>query len=176
MQPPPPPPVSPSPPYGQPPPPYGQPPYGFAQPYGCVQPPARRRRRWWLWGCGGCAVLVLILFAIGAAVGITRFTGSPLRLFPVESGARQVSDNFQVVNGQSSEVLVIDDPHSLTDVETFYQGALNTGGWTVDSADPSQASSGDVWHFGRSGASTQAGSITFITIRGITEVMVDYVS
>lgn len=171
QQPPPPPPPGPSVPYAsQLPSGYGQ--YGFAQPQGYPPP---RRRRWWLWGCGGCALLVLILLGIGVAVGIGIFTSSPLRHFPVEAGASTVRDNFQIVNGQSGETLVIDDPHSLTDVEAFYQSALHSNGWTADTVDPSQAANGDSWRFSKSGASTQAGSIAFVNLKGVTQVTVTYV-
>jgi hypothetical protein len=120
-------------------------------------------------------VLLLILLGIGAAVGIGIFTGSPLRHFPVEAGASTVRDNFQIVNGQSGETLVIDDPHSLTDVEAFYQSALHSNGWTADRVDPSQAANGDTWHFSKNGAAAQAGSIAFIDLKGVTQVTVSYV-
>ena len=84
-----------------------------------------------------------------------------------------VNDSFSVSNGQSSETIVIDDPNSLTDVETYYQSALNTKGWTVQAADPSQAVSGDGWQFGLTGSSAQF-AITFVTMGAITEITVQY--
>jgi hypothetical protein len=68
---------------------------------------------------------------------------------------------------------VIDDPNSLTAVETYYQSALNTNGWTVAAADPSQAVSGDSWQFSRIGSSAQFG-IAFVTMGAITEITVEY--
>jgi hypothetical protein len=174
VQQPPPPPAPPSPPYGQPPPPSGQPPtYWLAQPQGYMQPPLHRRRKWWLWGCGGCAAFALILGVIAAVVLINAYNGRPLRGFPAEAGA-SVSDNFQVTTAGSTETLVIDDPHALSDVEAFYQTALPSGGWTVDGADPSNATSGDQWHVTKSGSSKQAGTITFVTTGNATQVTVDY--
>jgi hypothetical protein len=167
--PPPPPPAGPIPPYG-----YAQP-FGYAQPYGYAPPPRANRRRWWIFGCGGCAALALVAIALIAVVGIHTFTSSPLRHFPTEAGAATVRDNFNDTNGQSSETIVIDDPHALTDVETYYQSALHTGGWTVDTADPSQAASGDQWHFSKSGSSAQAGLISFATVGATTQITVEYV-
>jgi hypothetical protein len=168
---PPPPPLPPAPPPA-PVPGYGQtPPYAYSQ-----QPPAKRsRRRWWIFGCGGCGAIALIVVLVIVVVGIDSFTNSPLRHFPTEAGASTVSDNFSISNGQTSETLVIDDPNSLTDVETYYQSALNTNGWTVHATDPSQAVSGDGWPFSRTGSSAQFG-ITFVALRAITEITVQYVS
>ncbi len=117
-----------------------------------------------------------MVIALIVVVGIHTFTNSPLRHFPTEAGAATVRDNFKVTNGQSSETIVIDDPHALIDVETYYQSALHTGGWTVDSADPSQAASGDHWHFSRSGSSAQAGLISFATVGANTQITVEYIS
>jgi hypothetical protein len=123
-------------------------------------PPARRsRRRWWTYGCGGCGAIVLIPVVVAVVVLINGFSNSPLRHFPTEAGALTVSDNLSISTGQSSETLVIDDPHSLTDVETYYQSALNTSGWRVQAADPSQAVSGDGWQFSRTGSSAQFGIV-----------------
>ena len=137
--------------------------------------PARRsRRRWWLFGCGGCGAIALIVVLVVVVVLIKGFSNSPLRQFPTEAGASTVSDNFLVgTGGQSSETLVIDDPHSLTDVETFYESALGTNGWTVQATDPSQAVSGDSWQFSRTGSSAQFG-VTFVTMGAITEITVQY--
>jgi hypothetical protein len=138
-------------------------------------PPARRsRRRWWLFGCGGCGAVALIVALLVAVVLIKGFSNSPLRQFPTEAGASTVSDNFLVgTGGQSSETLVIDDPHSLTDVETFYESALSTNGWTVQATDPSQSASGDSWQFSRTGSSAQFG-VTFVTMGAMTEITVQY--
>jgi hypothetical protein len=175
QQPPPPPPPPPAPlpsPFPQ----YGQlQPYGYMQPYGFAPPPVRRGRRWWIYGCGGCGALALVALAVIIVVGINTFTNSPLRHFPTEAGAATVHDNFNLTNGQSTETLVIDDPHPLADVETFYQTALHTGGWTVDTADPSAATSGDMWHVSRTGSTTQAGLVTFVTVGATTEITVQFV-
>jgi hypothetical protein len=77
--------------------------------------------------------------------------------------------------GQSSETLVIDDPHSLAHVETYYQSALNANGWTVQASDPSQAVSGDSWQFSRTGSSAQFG-VAFVTMGAITEITVEYMT
>jgi hypothetical protein len=176
MQQPPPPPPPPRAPLPSPLPAYGQPqPYGYMRPYGYAPPPKGRGRRWWIYGCGGCGALALVVFALIVVVGINTFTNSPLRHFPTEAGAATTHDNFNVTNGQSAETLVIDDPHTLTDVETFYQTALQTGGWAVQAADPSLATSGDMWHFSRTGSNTQAGLVTFVTIGATIEITVQYV-
>jgi hypothetical protein len=135
--------------------------------------PARRsRRRWWLFGCGGCGAIALIVVLVVVVVLINGFRNSPLRQFPTEAGASTVSDNFLVgTGGQNDETLVIDDPHSLTDVETFYQGALDTNGWTVQATDPSQAVSGDSWQFSRAGSSAQF-DVTFVSMGATTEITV----
>jgi hypothetical protein len=140
-------------------------------------PPARpSRRRWWLFGCGGVGAVALILVVVVVVVLINGFTHSPLRQFPIEAGASAVSDNFLVgTGGQSNETLVIDDPNSLTTVETYYQNALNTNGWTVQATNPSQAVSGDGWQFSRTGSSAQF-ALTFVTMGAITEVTVQYVA
>jgi hypothetical protein len=138
-------------------------------------PPARRsRRRWWIFGCGGCGAVALIVVLVVVVVLVKGFTNSPLRQFPTEAGASTVSDNLLVgTGGQSSETLVIDDPHSLTDVETFYESALGTNGWAVQATDPSQAASGDSWQFSRTGSPAQFG-VTFVTMGAITEITVQY--
>jgi len=137
-------------------------------------PASRSRRRWWILGCGGCGAIVLIAVLVVVIVLVKGFSSSPLRQFPTEAGASTVSDNFLVgTGGQSSETLVIDDPHSLTDVETFYAGELGTNGWTVQATDPSQAASGDTWQFSRTGSSAQFG-VTFVTMGTITEITVHY--
>jgi hypothetical protein len=138
-----------------------------------MQLPVRPRRKWWLWGCGGCAAFALILGVIAAVVLINAYNGRPLRGFPAEAGA-SVSDNFRVTTAGSTETLVIDDPHALSDVEAFYQTALPGGGWTVDRADPSSAASGDKWQISKSGSSKQAGTITFVTTGSATQVTVNY--
>ena len=140
-------------------------------------PPARRsRRRWWAFGCGGCGAVAVIIVLVVVVVLINGFTHSPLRQFPTEAGASTVSDNFFVgTGGQSSETLVIDDPNSLTAVETYYQSALATNGWTVQATNPSQAVSDDAWRFGRTGSSAQF-AITFVTMGAITEITVQYLT
>jgi hypothetical protein len=140
-------------------------------------PPARRsRRRWWIFGGGGCGAIALILVLVVVVVFINDFNNSPLRHFPTEAGASTVSDNFLVsTGGQNSETLVIDDPNSLTAVETYYQSALDTNGWTVQATDPSLAVSGDGWQFSRTGSSAQFG-ITFVTMGAITEITVQYLT
>ncbi len=143
-------------------------------PFSATPAAGRSHRRWWIFGCGGCGAIVLILVVVIGLVFIIGFNNSPLRHFPTEAGASTVSDNFLVsTGGQSSETLVIDDPHSLTDVETFYQSALGTNGWTVQATDPSQAVSGDSWQFSRTGSSAQFG-ITLVTMGAITEITVQY--
>jgi hypothetical protein len=138
-----------------------------------MQPPVRRHRKRLLWGCGGCAAIALIFGAIAAVVLINAYNGRPLRGFPAEAGAT-VSDNFQVTTAGSTETLVIDDPHALSDVEAFYQTALPSGGWIVNGADASNATSGDKWNITKSGSSKQAGTITFVTMGNATQVTVDY--
>jgi hypothetical protein len=170
---PPPPPLPPAPPPG-----YGQttPPYGYSQQYGYTPPARRSRRRWWIIGCGGCGAIALIVVVVIVVIGVNVFTNSPLRHFPTEAAASTVSDSFSITTGQSSERLVIDDPNSLTDVETYYQSALQTNGWTVQTADPSQAVSGDSWQFSRTGSSALSGVLTFVTLGTITEITVQAVS
>ena len=140
-------------------------------------PPARRsRRRWWLFGCGGCGAIALNIVLVVVAIFATSFSSSPLRHFPAEAGAASVSDNFEVSGGgQSAETLVIDDPRSLIDVETFYQSALATNGWTVQASDPAQAVSGDTWQFSRKGSSAQF-EVTFVAAGATTEITVQYVT
>jgi hypothetical protein len=155
--------------------PYAYPqPYGYVQPYGYAPPPRSNRRRWWIFGCGGCAIVALLAVAAVVFVGVRTFTNSPLRQFPTEARASVTSDHFQSTNGQSSETLVVTDPRPIADVEAFYQTSLGTGGWTVDPADPAQAHSGDQWRFGRSGAQSQAGVVTFVTVGATTVVTVEY--
>lgn len=138
-------------------------------------PPVRRsRRRWWAFGCGGCGAIVLIVFLAAAVILINGVSNSPLRHFPAEAGASSVGDNFVVsAGGQNSETLVIDDPHALSDVEAFYQSALNTNGWMAQATDPSQAVSGDSWQFSRSASSAQF-EVTFVTMGAITQITVQY--
>jgi hypothetical protein len=137
-------------------------------------PPARRsRRRWWLFGCGGCGAIALIIVVVVAVFFATSFSSSPLRHFPTEAGASSVSDNFEVSGEGSAETLVIDDPRSLTDVETFYESALSTNGWTVQASDPAQAQSGDSWPFSRAGLSAQF-AVTFVAAGASTEITVQY--
>ncbi len=171
MQPPPPPapPPAPFPAYGQ------TPPYVYSQ-YGVTPPAKRSRRRWWIFGCGGCGALALIAVVVIVVVGVHIFTNSPLRHFPTEAGASTVSDTIGLGNGQSSETLVIDDPNSLTAVETYYQSALDANGWTVQASDPSQAASGDRWQFIRTGSTGQSGVIAFVAMGAITEITVQYAS
>ena len=119
---------------------------------------------------------MVIAVVVIVAVGIHIFTSSPLRHFPTEAGTATVSDTFGFANGQSSETLVLDDPNSLSAVETYYQSALNTNGWTVQVADPSQAVSGDRWQFSRAGSSVQLGVISFVTMGAITQVTAQYVT
>jgi hypothetical protein len=145
-------------------------------PFPATLPVGRSRRRWWIFGCGGCGAIALIVVLVVVVVLINGFTHSPLRQFPTEAGASTVSDNFLVsAGGQSSETLVIDDPSSLTAVETYYQGALSTNGWTVQATNPSQAVSGDAWQFSRTGSSAQFG-MTFVTMGAITEITVQCVT
>lgn len=106
--------------------------------------------------------ILLVLGAIGIAFGIHVFTGSPLRQFPTETGAVTVRDAFSINNGHNVETLVIQDPHPLGAVEAYYQSALHSGSWSVDSADPTQARSGDIWHVTNSGAPSQTGAVQFI--------------
>jgi hypothetical protein len=140
-------------------------------------PPARRsRRRWWIFGGGGCGAIALIAVLVVVVVFVNGFINSPLRHFPTEAGASTVSDNFLVsTGGQNSETLVIDDPNSLTAVETYYQRALGTNGWAVQATNPPQAVSGDAWQFSRTGSSAQFG-MTFVTTGAITEITVQCVT
>jgi hypothetical protein len=139
-------------------------------------PPARRsRRRLWIFGGGGCGAIALILVLVVAVGWINGFTNSPLRHFPAEAGASTVSDILFVSTGGNGETLVIDDPNSLTAVETYYQSALDTNGWTVQATDPALAVSGDGWQFSRTGSSAQFG-ITFVTKGAITEITVQYLA
>ena len=152
----------------------GQIPPGFSPQYGGVAPARRSRRRWWLFGCGGCGAIALIVVVVVVVVVLNGFNSSPLRHFPTEAGASTVGDNFSLSSGQNTETLVIDDPHSLTDVETYYATALNTNGWMAQTTDPSQAVSGDAWLLGRAGSSAPSGGVTFVTKGVITEITVQY--
>ena len=148
------------------------PPAPTPPPFPATLPVGRSRRRWWLFGCGGCGAIALIVVLVVVVVLINGFRNSPLRQFPTEAGASTVSDNFLVgTGGQNDETLVIDDPHSLTEVETFYQSALDTNGWTVQATDPSQAASGDSWQFSRTGSSAQF-NVTFVSMGATTEITV----
>jgi hypothetical protein len=168
MQPPPPPSAPPPPPYG-----YAQQPYGYAQqPTGWTPPPPVSRRRWWFWGCGGCAALALVAIAVLVFVFLRIFTSSPLRQFPTEAGATTTNDNFVSANNQTTERLLIVDSHSLVDVETYYERALQANGWTTSTHDPSQASDGDTWTIGRTGSPAQNGSVTFTTVGTGTDIAV----
>jgi hypothetical protein len=144
-------------------------------PFPATPPAGRSRRRWLVFGCGGCGAIALIVVLVLVVVLISSFANSPLRHFPTEAGAATVSDQVGVYNGQSGEIVVIDDPNSLQAVETYYQSALNANGWTVQATDPSQAVSGDGWPFRRNGSSAQFG-ITFVTKGPITEITVQYAS
>ncbi len=167
MQPPPPPSAPPPAPYGYP------PPYGQAQPTGWIPPAPVRPRRWWIWGCGGCAALALVAIAVFVFVVLRIFTSSPLRQFPTEAGATTTQDNFTSdSNGQTAETLLIVDPHAISDVETYYQHALSSNGWTTATHDPSQAASGDTWTIARTGSAAQTGTVTFTTVNGGTDIAV----
>jgi hypothetical protein len=130
------------------------------------------RRRWWFWGCGGCAALALVAIAVFVFVVLRIFTSSPLRQFPTEAGATTTQDNFTSANNQTTETLLIVDPHSIVEVETYYAQALNSNGWNGQTHDPSQASSGDQWNIARTGSLTQAGTVTFTTTGGGTDIHV----
>lgn len=117
--------------------------------------------------------MALVAAAVIVFFVIRIFSSSPLRQFPTEAGATTTADNFQSsTNDQLSEDLLITDPHSLTQVETYYQRTLHQNGWTTDTRDTSQASSGDTWTLGRTGSSSQRGSITFTTIGASTHIAV----
>ncbi len=168
--PPPPPPAAPPPrPY----PGFGYQPYG-QQPQAWVPPAPVSRRRWWIWGCGGCAAIALLAIAVIVFVFIRIFTSSPLRHFPTEASAATTQDHFQAGNNLNTETLLIVDPHSLAQVEAYYQQALRQNGWTTETHDPSQASSGDTWSIGRTDAPSQTGSITFTTVGTNTDIAVTY--
>src|ERR1017187_593357 len=171
-QPPPPPPSAPPPaPY----PAYGYPQlFGAPQAQGWTPPPPVHRRRWWIWGCGGCGAIALLAAAVVVFFVIRIFSSSPLRQFPTEAGAATTQDNFQSTNNGVSENLLIVDPHSLTEVETYYQQALHQNGWTTDTRDPSSASSGDTWTIARTGSASQHGSITFTTAGADTDIAVAF--
>ncbi|HSP65360.1 MAG TPA: hypothetical protein VLO10_04135 [Candidatus Deferrimicrobium sp.] len=137
-------------------------PYGYApQPSGWIPPPPVTRRRWWIWGCGGCAALALIAIAVFVFIVLRIFTSSPLRQFPTEAGATTTQDNFASDTNQTTETLRILDTHALVDVETYYQRALNSNGWSTQPHDPSQASSGDQWTIAKSASPAQSGTVTF---------------
>lgn len=123
------------------------------------------RRRWWFWGCGGCAALALVAIAVFVFVVLRIFTSSPLRQFPTEAGAITMQDNFTSNSNQTTETLQITDAHSLVEVETYYEQALNSNGWSAQTHDPSQASNGDQWTLARPASPTQGGTVTF-TIAG----------
>jgi hypothetical protein len=169
----------------QPPPPPSAPPpapspYGSPQPVGYppnawVPPPPVSRRKWWYWGCGGCAALALISIAVIVVVFVGIFTSSPLRHFPTEAGASTTSDNWNSSGGQTSEILVITDPHPLQEVETYYEQALHSNGWSTDTHDPAQAVSRDVWAVTRSGTQSQSGTVTFTSTGSTTVVRVMFV-
>lgn len=143
-------------------------------PLGATPPARPSPRRWWLFGCGGVGAVALILVIVGVLVFVNSFSNSPLRHFPIEARASTVSDNYSVsTGGESSETLVIDDPNSLTGVETYYRSALDTNGWTVQPTNPSEAVSGDGWQFSRTGSSAQF-AVTFVTMGAITEITVQY--
>ncbi|MDQ6856029.1 MAG: hypothetical protein M3Z57_03020 [Candidatus Dormibacteraeota bacterium] len=164
----------PPPPPSAPPPPPGYPqPYGFVQPpQGWTPPPPVSQRRWWFWGCGGCAALVLVVIAVIAFVFLRIFNSSPLRQFPTEAGANTTQDNFVSANNQTTETVLIVDSHSLVEVETYYQTALNANGWSTATHDPSQASSGDQWTIERPAVRAQGGTVTFTTVPGGTDISV----
>jgi hypothetical protein len=130
------------------------------------------RRRWWIWGCGGCAALALLAAAVVVFFVIRIFSSSPLRQFPTEAGATTTQDNLQSTNSGVSENLLIVDPHPLTEVETYYQQTLHENGWTTDTRDPAAAGSGDTWTIARTGSPSQRGSITFTTAGVNTDVAV----
>jgi hypothetical protein len=163
QQPPPPPPSAPAAPHQ---------PYGYAQPSGWTPPPPVSPRRWWIWACGGCGALALVAIAVAVFVFVHIFTSSPLRQFPTEAGASTARDDFTSANDHTTETLQIVDPHALLDVETYYQQALHTNGWTTDTHDPAQAASGDAWTFSRSGSPAQSGTITFTTAGSGTDIAV----
>ena len=141
---------------------------------GWVPPAPVNRRRWWIWGCGGCAAIALLAIAVIVFVFIRIFTSSPLRHFPTEAGAATTQDHFQAGNNLNTETLLIVDHRSLAQVEAYYQQALHQNGWTTDTHDPSQASSGDTWRIGRTDAPSQTGSITFTTVGTNTDIAVTY--
>lgn len=152
----------------------GYPPFGAPQVLGWTPPPPVHRRRWWLWGCGGCGALALVAAAVVVFVVIRIFSSSPLRHFPTETGATTTEDNFQSTNNGVAENLVIVDPHPLEEVETYYQQTLHQGGWTTDTRDPTAASSGDTWTIARTDSPTQHGSITFTSAGSSTDIAVAF--
>ena len=107
-----------------------------------------------------------------AFVVLRIFTSSPLRQFPTEAGATTTQDNFTSANNQATETLLIVDPHSLVEVETYYEQALNSNGWSAGAHDPSQASSGDQWNIARTTSPTQGGTVTFTTAGSGTDIYV----
>ncbi len=153
--------------------PHGTPqPYGYPQPAGWVPPPPVSRRKWWFWGCGGCAALTLIVIALIVFVFLRIFTSSPLRQFPTEAGAATRSDNWDSSGNHTTETLVIADPHSLQDVETYYEQALHSNGWSTDTHDPAQATNPDIWTVSRGGSPTQSGTVTFTSGGSGTDITV----
>ena len=131
-----------------------------------------QRRRWWIWGCGGCAAIALLAIAVIVFFVIRIFTSSPLRQFPTEAGASVTQDHFQAGTNLNSETLLIVDPHSLMQVEAYYEQALHQNGWNTDAHDPTQASSGDTWHITRPASPGQGGSIRFTTAANSTDITV----
>jgi hypothetical protein len=139
---------------------------------GWSPPPPVRPRRWWIWACGGCGALALVAIAVSVFVFVHIFTSSPLRQFPTESGASTARDNFTSTNDHTTETLQIVDGRAIADVETFYQQALRTNGWTTETHDAARAASGDAWTFSRTGSPTQSGTITFTTAGSGTDIAV----
>jgi hypothetical protein len=147
--------------------------FGVPQAQGWTPPPPVHRRRWWIWGCGGCGAIALLAAAVVVFFVIRIFSSSPLRQFPTEAGAVTTRDNLQSTNNGISENLLIVDPHSLADVETYYQQTLHQNGWTTDTVeDPSQARSGDTWTIGRTATPSQQGQVTFTTAGTSTDIAI----
>ncbi len=115
----------------------------------------------------------MIAIAIIVFVFLRIFTSSPLRQFPTEAGATTRSDNWDSSGNQTTETLVIADPHSLQDVETYYEQALHSNGWSTDTHDPTQATNPDIWTVSlRWFAPTQSGTVTFSTAGAGTDITV----
>ncbi len=117
---------------------------------------------------------MLVAIAVVAFVVLRIVTSSPLRQFPTEAGASTTQEHFDSSGGRTTEMLQIVDPHALQQVETYYEQALHSNGWTTDTHDPTQAVSGETWNIGRSGSPNQTGTVTFTSAGAGTDISVTF--